>query len=177
MRPPVNRPISARQPQLFPSRSPGPLPLRWLAPLLAALWFCACHTAPPLPPANLCGPDWTIRQGQAVWRSKRETPEIAGELLVASRHDGRVFLQFSKTPLPFVTLQITTNSWQVDFVADHKSCSGRGPVPAQLAWAQLPRCLAGTTPPARWTWEQFEDGRWRLEDRTTGEMIEGFLTR
>ena len=173
----MKSPISARQSQPFPVRSPGRLPLRRLAPLLAALWFCACHTAPPLPPVNLRGPDWTIRQGQAVWRSNRDAPEIAGELLVASRRDGRVFLQFSKTPLPFVTLQITTNSWQVDFVADHKSCSGRGPVPAQLAWAQLPRCLAGTGPPARWTWEQFENGRWRLEDRTTGEMIEGFLTR
>ena len=173
----MNRPIPARPLRPFPFRPPGPLPLGRLLPLLAALSLCACHTAPPPAPVNLSGPDWTIRQGQAVWRCNRDGPEIAGELLVAARNDGRVFLQFTKTPLPFIAVQITTNSWQIEFVADHKNFSGRGPAPAQSAWAQLPRCLAGTTPPARWAWEQLQGGRWRLENRTTGEMIEGFLTR
>ena len=55
-----------------------------------------------------------ICEGQAVWRPKIEAPEIAGELLVATHRNGETFLQFTKTPLPFVVARITTNRWLIE---------------------------------------------------------------
>jgi hypothetical protein len=147
--------------------------------VLAALFLlCSvlgCRTSRPLPPANLSEAGWRVRQGQTVWRSKAGAPEIAGELLVASRTDGRVFLQFTKTPLPFVVAQITADAWQIEFIIENKVFSGPGRPPSQLGWLQLARCLAALPPPRRWRWEKLDDGRWRLENRTTGELFEGFL--
>src|SRR5881296_2669342 len=92
---------------------------RNLSKLHSLFWFvsvlgcCACRTASLLSPANLSGPGWTIREGQAVWRPKTEAPEIAGELLVATHRNGETFLQFTKTPLAFVVARITTNRWHI----------------------------------------------------------------
>ena len=149
-------------------------PLWWLLTLLI---LAACRTVPQFAPVDLSGKGWTLMQGQAIWRSSRNGPEIAGELLVATHEDGRSFLQFTKTPLPFVVVQTTTNAWQIRLVADNRTYSGPDRPPAQLAWLQLPLCLSGINPPARWRWERFETGRWRLENNLTGEMIEGYLTR
>src|SRR5436190_21054552 len=89
---------------------------RLLAPLLCCLSLCAagCRLLPTLPPANLSEPGWHIREGQAVWRMKRDAPEIAGEVLLAINADGRAFVQFTKTPFPFLIGQSTTNRWQVE---------------------------------------------------------------
>src|SRR6185503_6749264 len=46
---------------------------------LSALLLTSCRTTLTLPPVNLSEPGWTLRQGQALWRSKRDAPEIAGE--------------------------------------------------------------------------------------------------
>ncbi len=148
---------------------------RFFPVLLALCSLSACRTAPTLSPVNLGEPGWRIQQGQAVWRSKKTAPEIAGELLVAVHTSGRTFLQFTKVPLPFVVAQTTTNSWQIEFVADNRTYSGRGEPPAQVAWLQLTRCLAGTVPPAGWNWRKSGGGRWRLENKNTGEMLEGYL--
>jgi len=153
---------------------PAPRLLIWLLTLATV---AACRTAPPLPPVNLSEPRWTLQQGQAVWRSRRDAPEIAGELLIASRDDPLTFLQFTKTPLPFVVVQMTSNRWQIQFLADNKTYSGCGQPPAQIAWLQLPRCLAGTVPPSQWKWDKLAGGRWRLENKSTGEMLDGYLTR
>ncbi|MDB6056500.1 MAG: hypothetical protein JWO95_344, partial [Verrucomicrobiales bacterium] len=78
------------------------------------LWVCVisalagCRTMKPLPPANLKEPGWTVREGQAVWKRKASEPEIAGEILLATRSDGRAFVQFSKNPFPLVIAQSTT---------------------------------------------------------------------
>src|SRR2546422_5254946 len=87
-------------------RTSSYLCLRPLSKLHSLFWFvsvlgcCACRTVPPLAPANLSEPGWTMREGQAVWRPKTEGPEIAGELLVAIHRTGETYLQFTKTPLP-----------------------------------------------------------------------------
>ena len=159
-----------------PDDTSAPSPVFRLFPVLLALCsLSACRTAPPLSAVNLAEPDWRVQQGQAVWRSKKAAPEIAGELLVAVHASGRTFLQFTKVPLPFVVAQTTTNSWQIEFVADNRTYSGRGEPPAQVAWLQLTRCLAGTVPPAGWNWRKSGGGRWRLENKNTGEMLEGYL--
>src|SRR6266436_5715904 len=109
---------------------------RNLSKLHSLFWFMsmlgcgACRTAPPMAPANLSAPGWTIRQGQAVWRPKTEAPEIAGELLVATHRNGQTFLQFTKTPLPFVVARITTNRWRIEFVVDHREFTGHGQPPS-----------------------------------------------
>lgn len=165
------------QPAMSPSKlglPPAPGFLFWLLTLVTAV---GCRTAPALPPVNLSDPRWTIQQGQAVWRSRRDAPEIAGELFLALRDDRLTFLQFTKTPLPFVVAQMTSDRWQIQFVADNKTFSGGGQPPARIAWLQLARCLAGFVPPSQWKWEKLAGERWRLENKSTGEMLEGYLTR
>jgi len=138
--------------------------------------LCSCRTVPPLPAVNLAEPGWRVQRGQAVWRSRQDAPEIAGELLVATHSDGRAFLQFTKTPLPLVVAQTTSNAWRIQFVAEGKSWSAPGKPPAQLAWLQLLRCVRDSAPPANWHWRPRDDGHWRLENNVTGEMLEGYLT-
>ena len=144
--------------------------------LLGLGGLTACRTAQPLRPLNLAEAGWSTRQGQAVWRSKKEAPEISGELILASHTDGRNFVQFTKTPLPFVVAQSTTNTWQVQFVPNNKIYSGHGQPPARLVWLQLPRCLSGMAPPKPWSWQRLESHGWRLENRLSGELLEGYFT-
>jgi hypothetical protein len=139
------------------------------------LGLAGCQTIPTLPAVNLGESGWNIRQGQAIWRNKKDAPEIAGELLVAVNPDGRSFVQFTKTPLPFVVAQTTSNSWQIHFVPVNKTYSAHGHAPAQLPWLHLTECLAGKPPPKKWRWEQPDAGSFRLQNPSTGEMIEGYL--
>ena len=142
---------------------------------MTALGSCGCHTGAPPARFNLSEPGWTIRQGQVVWRSKADAPEIAGELIVAFHSDGRIFLQFTKTPLPLVVARIGAGGWQIEFVAERRTLSGSGSPPEKLGWLQLARCAAGAVPPANWHWEKSGDGTWRLANRRTGETLEGTL--
>ena len=135
----------------------------------------ACRTLPPLPPINLAEPGWKIQQGQAVWRPRANAPELAGDLLVASHPDGRSLVQFSKTPLPFVVAQATSNTWQIQFVPRNKTYSGQGAPPRRLIWLYLPKCLAGHSIKDL-QFVRLAEGRWRLSNLITGEVLEGFLT-
>src|SRR6185369_13473166 len=85
-----------------------------------------CRTIAPLPPVDTARPGWTLRQGQALWRTKKDAPEIAGELLLATNPDGQTMLQFTKNPLPFVTVQTSNELWQIEFVPQKRSFSGKG---------------------------------------------------
>ena len=116
-----------------------------------------------------------MREGQAVWRSGKRAPEIAGELQIATHPDGRVWLQFTKTPIPFVVAQITSTSWQIQFVPQNRSFSGPGQPPTRLAWLQLARAASGATTAKVWSWQTKADGSWRLENPSSGEVIEGYL--
>ena len=150
---------------------------RLFYPLLGGIMFCAagCQMVPRLPPANLSSPGWQIREGQAVWRMKRDAPEIAGEVLLATAAGGRAFVQFTKTPFPFLIAQSTTNTWQAELPTQNRRYSGRGKPPQRLIWLYLPRLLSGAAPPKGWEWQQSEGNRWRLENRKTGEMLEGYF--
>lgn len=162
---------------LFSKRALNPSTLqRFNAPalILALILLTGCRTIAPLPPANLAEPGWTVRQGQAVWRAKHDAPEIAGEILVATRGDGRAFVQFTKTPLPFAVAQRTRESWQVEFPIQNRRYSGRGNPPARLVWLHLPDCLAGTRLAKAWSCEHSGE-QWRLENAATGELLEGYL--
>ena len=145
--------------------------------LLAALGGLAgCRSLAPLPPVNLGEPGWNVRQGQAVWRTGKKAPELAGEVMVASHEDGRALVQFTKTPLPFVVAQTTTNSWQVDFIPNNRRYSGLGFPPTRLIWLHLLPCLSGARPLKPLVFQRTGDHEWKLENRATGEMISGYLT-
>ncbi len=145
-----------------------------LSLILLSAGLTACRTAP-LPPVDLAEPGWNVRQGQGVWRARHAAPEIAGEILVATAPENRAFVQFSKTPFPVVVAQTTTNAWQFELPTRNKRYSGRGAPPAGLIWFQLPRALSATPLPADWSWRGSATN-WRLENRSTGESLEGYFT-
>jgi hypothetical protein len=148
--------------------------LLWLA--LVFLLLTGCQTAPRLPRVDLAQPGWTTRQGQAVWRERTGEPEIAGELLVATRADGACLVEFTKTPLPMIVLQTTTNAWQFQYVPANRTYSGRGAPPTRVAvWLHLARCLAGSPPPKLWQWNVQTKNSWRLANPYSGEFLEGYL--
>jgi len=144
-------------------------------PVLLLALLVSCRTLPPLPPIDLAQPGWTLRQGQAVWRSQRDAPEIAGEIIFATHPSGRAMLQLTKTPLPFVTVQTSGDSWEIEFVPQQRQFRGRGVPSERLLWIHLARALNGTKPPAGLKFEQPEPHAFTLENTKTGESISGFL--
>ena len=144
---------------------------------LGLLAVSGCYTVPPFPPVDLKAPEWKIQQGQAVWRQKRSSPEIAGEILVATKPDGQAFIQFTKTPFPLINAQISGGKWQVEISMQNRRFSGKGRPPKRLIWLRLPSLLAGGKPPAGWSWRLENTKEWRLENRSSGELIEGYFTQ
>ena len=139
------------------------------------IFLSACNTRP-LPPVNLNETGWKIQQGQAVWRAKKDSPELAGEILYAQNPDGRTMIQFTKTPFPFVIAQTTPTSWQLEVPAQNKAYSAPGKPPARIGWFHLPPALAGVPPPKPWIFRQPTNENWQLENKSTGELIEGYLS-
>lgn len=138
-------------------------------------FLVGCRTIPPLPALNLSESGWTTHQGQVVWRSREDAPEIAGDLILATNGDGRTFVQFTKTPLPLIVAQSTTNSWEIHIVPRNKTYSGHGLPPSRLSWLYLARCLSGFPPPKFWSWHTTENNGWKMENSRTGEFLEGYL--
>ncbi len=150
--------------------------LRYSLPVVLLMSSCTgCHTLSPLPSVNLKEPGWTVLEGQAVWRTTRKAPELAGEVLLATQSGARAFVQFSKAPFPMLVAQTTTNAWQVELPARNKRYSGRGKPPARLIWLYLPALLSGEAPPKGWSWSR-QQNRWKLENRSTGEALEGYFS-
>jgi hypothetical protein len=141
------------------------------AVVVLGLASLGCRSVPPLPPDDLSRPGWTVRQGQAVWKTRGS--ELAGELIFASRPDGSSSLLFIKTPLPLVTAQNQGPRWTVRFVADNRTFSGLGVPPAQLLWVHLARALTGAPVPAPLEFQSAAN--WQLTNPKTEEAISGFL--
>ncbi len=129
-----------------------------------------------LPPVDLKEPGWTVREGQAVWQRKRGGVGVAGDILVATRPDGRAFVQFSKPPFPLISGQLLPGKWQVEIPPQNRRYSGSGNPPKRILFLYLPRVLAGKPPPENWTWRQDTNG-WRLENHVTGESLEGYFNQ
>ena len=131
-----------------------------------------CRTLP-LPPADLAGPGWSVQQGQAIWKPTRSRPELAGELLLASKTNGDFFVQFSKTPFTLATAQVVNGQWQIEFGNNERRWNGRGEPPVRFTWFQLPHALAGETLNPDWRFTPSAADTWRLENSRTGEFLEG----
>ncbi len=143
---------------------------------------------------DVAQPGWTMHQGQAVWhlgnashpllspkqlslngsRGGASAVEIAGEVLVGTNADGEAVVQFSKPPFTLVMGRLSSNQWEVSFPARSQRFSGPGTPPGQIPWLQLPRVLAGLQPPVNWSWQPDALG-WKLENRVTGEFLEGYF--
>jgi hypothetical protein len=156
-----------------------PRVIRGLGPIITA--FClalflstGCRTGPPLPPANLKEPGWTIRQGQAVWHTAKGQ-EFAGDVLVGTKGPDRSVVQFTKTPFTLVMAQISDNKWQVEFPPQNRHYSGHGKGPTRVIWFYLPRALSSESLPEKFKWHQDEQS-WRLENTGNGEFLEGYFT-
>ena len=144
--------------------------------VLLAVLAASCRTIPPLPAVNLSEPGWTLHQGQALWRNQKDAPEIAGEILFATHAGGRTMLQMTKNPLPFVAVQTSGDSWQIEFVPQQRRFSGKGTPTPRLLWIHLARALNGTPPPVPLKFQQTEPHGFTLENPKTGESITGFLS-
>ena len=145
----------------------------WL--LLSLALLCGCQTSTRnLFSAN--GPGWRVQQGQALWRPKNGLPEFGGDLVVARDDDGRCLIQFDKTPMAILSAQVTTNRWLIKFPQREMSFSGCGAGWTRFAWLYLPAALDGKPLPKKFKFTQKPDGGWRLENSSTGESVEGFLS-
>lgn len=178
------KPAKAAGSRLIENTFQGWFNIRFLRPrllfllLFPALMFCAgCQTASTrLQPIDLKEPGWTVHEGQAVWHLPHGEREIAGDVLVATRPDGRSFVQFSKSPFPLVTAQSAPNQWAVEFPPQNKHYAGKGEPPKRLLWLYLPRVLSGIPPPNGFTWHEDSD-EWRLENKANKESLEGFFAK
>ncbi len=142
---------------------------------MLALCLTGCQTVSKSSPFNLSEPGWRLQQGQALWRSKKEAPEIAGEIVLATNANGRAFVQFLKNPLPLVTAEIGPLGWHVEFIPKKRSFSGRGRPPGQLIWLQLLRGLEQGMLPRYFQFSKAPDGGTHIENNRTGESITLFL--
>lgn len=162
---------------------------RWALFFLIAL--SGCMTAQHLPKEDLSGPGWTVRQGQAVWHTPRQKvfapphaerpappspPEIAGDLIVATRTDGSAFVQFSKTPFTVAIAQMTPTGWQLEIPPQNRHYSRPGKPPAQIVWFQLANGLTEKPLAKHWIWHG-SASNFRLENPSSGESLEGFVTQ
>lgn len=144
--------------------------------LFALMFFNGCRTAP-LPAIDLTAPGWMLYQGQAVWRTKGNAPEVAGEIIFATNRRGETLLQLTKNPLPFVTVQTRGDAWQIYFAPERRRFSGRGTPSTRLSWVHLARALNGAAPPAPLHFEQTAERGFTLRNSESGESITGFLNR
>ena len=124
-----------------------------------------------LPPVDTSSAGWTVRQGQALWRTEDEKPEIAGDVVLSSHpHDGS-FIQFSKT-LPILSARIAPKGWEFETIPENKRYSGRGTPPRRIVWLQLLRVLEGAEISDRWTVAKPSPDYVLLEDLHSGERLE-----
>jgi hypothetical protein len=150
-------------------------PAFWLA-LLAGLALCSgCWTPRASDLFTASGPGWRIQEGQALWRPGRGMPELAGEIVMASREDGHCVLQFAKTPMTLVIAQTSHTNWVIQFPPVRRGRTGRGSPPTRFAWLYLHPALVGDSLPGSFHFQRKPDGGWRLENERSGETVEGYL--
>jgi hypothetical protein len=142
--------------------------------LLALLLLCAgCRTST-TSLFTASGPGWHIQEGQAIWRPRKNIPELAVDLLLATNNQGCSFIQFAKTPMVMASAQTTPTQWLVQFPPANMSFKGHR-LSQRFLMLHLPRALANEPLPSAYRFERKPDDGWRLENTRTGETLEGFL--
>ena len=141
-----------------------------------AVFSVGCMTSPDKTLFTTNDAGWTVRQGQAIWKPGLNHPELAGEIVLAQNSDGRSSLQFTKTLLPVTLAQTTKTNWLVQFPPQRLGFTGRGEPPLRFTWLYLSGALNGKKLPDNFQFTRSPNGGWRLENRRTGEFLEGFLS-
>ncbi|MEY2409515.1 MAG: hypothetical protein QOF48_2185 [Verrucomicrobiota bacterium] len=150
--------------------------MKWFAGFaLLPLALAGCRSLPPQAPMDFSGAEWSVQQGQVVWRPDGKTDGVAGELLLASDRGGRSVVQFTKTPLPFLVAERTPATWQVHFIPMHKTYGGHGAPPARIIWLHLAAALRGEPVTPGFQFSSKPGDGWRFERSVTGETLEGYL--
>jgi hypothetical protein len=147
----------------------------WPALLASLALFTGCQTPTESDLFTTTEPGWRVQEGQALWRPRRGMPELGGDIVMASRADGRCVIQFIKTPMSLVLAQTSLTNWLVQFPPRQIGFKGRGSPPKRFAWLYLHSALAGEPLPAAFQFGQKPDGGWKLENTRSGESVEGFL--
>lgn len=145
-----------------------------LSPALLLLFF-GCVTTPHGNLVTVSGPNWRVQQGQALWTPKKGAPQFGGDLVIATQGNS-AFVQFSKTPLTIVTVQLDEKHWQLRIPQMGKAYEGRRPAPSRTIWLYLAAALAGERLPRHLHFQQEGNGNWRMENDKTGEILEGFVS-
>ncbi|MEI7729403.1 MAG: hypothetical protein WCO56_07510 [Verrucomicrobiota bacterium] len=149
--------------------------LVWLVLAGGLMGVAGCSLLGPSRLSRPIGPDWGIRQGQAVWHIGRDKPELAGEVLLATNAEGTAYVEFSKPMMTMMSAFREGEGWHVEFPPNRQSWSGRGTPPVRLLWLHLPAALASRPLPAPLRFAAGTNGTWRLENPAIGELIEGYL--
>ena len=151
--------------------------LVYLVLLTGLMFFSGCATNTPETFFTVSGPDWHVRQGQALWTPKMGASQFGGDLVLATDNNGRSFVQFDKMPLSLVTVQLTTNQWMLRFPQFNNAFyKGHKPATTRAVFLYLPDAIAGKSLPKPLSFEQKADGSWKLANPKTGESVEGFLS-
>ena len=149
--------------------------LRILLCMLGAIVFVGCKTVS-FPPVSLDAAGWTTITGQAIWKPNFAAPELAGEVLIATNSNGQTFIQFTKTPFPFVVAQRNTTGWQLEIPAQNKKYAAPGRPPARLIWLHIPTALSSGAVPDGWKLNRSAFNHWTFAQRNSGETVELVLT-
>ena len=143
------------------------------AVLLLGISLCSCRTDEPIQQADFSSPGWRVQEGQAVWKPSYSRLELAGDLVLATNLNGDFFVQLTKSPFPLVTAQNLNGRWQMEFGAEESSWHGQHEPPSRFAFFQLPRALLGGRLAGNWKFQNLTTNFWRLENRQSGEYLEG----
>lgn len=163
----------------FPSQRPRSIEKAGaiLSSWIVCLWGLGCSRVVSLPEVDLTDPQWTVWEGQALWKPRSDLPALAGDLIVARNGKEDVLISFSKSPIPIFTAQKSGRFWRIDFVEQGKSYSGIGRPPKRFVWFRLPALLEGASAPKHWEVEEVAEDDWSMSNRRTGETIRVVLDR
>ena len=152
--------------------------------VLAASLSAGCKTVPAPAPVDFAKSGWNVQHGQAVWKANKDAPELAAEILIAMHSSEGMVIELTKTPFPLVIARVGPSGWRMEFVADKRVVQGAGAPPSRLPWPrsrvplavlQLPRLLGRQSAPRDWKFSSPESNRFRIENTSTHETLEGFL--
>jgi hypothetical protein len=143
------------------------------APLIGALLLGAGCAAPRLAPVDVSEPGWSLSETPAVWRPRRDAPELVGELIVAVHRDGRRLVQFHKQTVPVVTAQTAPEGWRLSSPLRPGAHGGTGRPTTRVPWFQIHRLPPDPQVKNPWRLSAESHGAWRLSNPRTGEFVEG----
>ena len=114
-----------------------------------------------------------VATGASRLEAHQEQAELTGEFLLATNANGDFFAQFAKPPFTLVVARSEGDRWQIEFGSGGYSRRGHGRRPGRFAWIQLPTALAGMGVGDDWRLDRPAVNSWRMENRRTGERLEG----